>query len=233
MFREIEYPEEPQLPVLHIDGLALVGIALALYMAYYTIGQVFSRPQTSFLNPSPSENSALVLSTGSSLEQAQAFETQAESTEVYAAAVWDAPLNATGDPYTFLAPYPRYTLTQGPHGQSYGHLAIDLAAGRGSAIYSPINGAVVEVGDDQYGNTRLVIENEVYQVLLLHGDYTVSPGDLLRAGDLVGSESNHGYTMDMAGRLCRGAPACGNHTHLNVFDKTRGENVNPLTLLGD
>lgn len=233
MFREIEYPEETPLPALQIDGLALVGIALALYMAFYTLSQVFSHPQA---GPSAALQSApreLALPAPGNPELAQASASPSEQGALYAAAIWDAPPGATGDPYTFLAPYSDYTLTQGPHGQSYGHLAIDLAAGRGAAIYSPINGEVVEVGQDHYGNTRLVIENEVYQVLLLHGDYTVQPGDRLRAGDLVGSESNHGYTMDMAGRLCRGAPACGNHTHLNVFDKTRGENINPLTLIGD
>jgi hypothetical protein len=47
----------------------------------------------------------------------------------------------------------------------------------------------------------------------------------------VGVESNLGYTTDMAGVPCWGRD-CGYHTHLNVFDKRIGGNVNPLELLG-
>ncbi|GAB4581627.1 MAG: hypothetical protein Fur0022_43760 [Anaerolineales bacterium] len=136
-----------------------------------------------------------------------------------------------GDPLAFAAPYTDYTLTQGLHGQSYGHLAIDLAAGRGTPILSPINGVITGNYTDQYGNTTLVIENEVYRVLLLHGDYFVQVDTQVQLGQQVGTESNHGYTTDMAGNRCYGREWCGNHTHLNVFDKRTGANTNPLDLI--
>ncbi len=137
----------------------------------------------------------------------------------------------SGDPLAFAAPYTEYTLTQGLHGQAYGHLAIDLAAGRGSPVLAPINGIITDNTTDQYGNTTLVIENEMYQVLLLHGDFSATIGVEVHVGDQVGTESNHGYTTDMVGNLCYGAAWCGNHTHLNVFDKRVGTNINPLDLI--
>ena len=132
----------------------------------------------------------------------------------------------------FASPYHDYTLTQGPHGFSYGHMAIDIAAGKDAIIKSPIHGQVTALYVDEYGNPTLVIENEFYQVTMLHGKYKVAVGDQLEVGQMVGRESNLGYTTDINGRSCRNRE-CGYHTHLNVFDKRVGENVNPLTLLGE
>ena len=137
---------------------------------------------------------------------------------------------STIDNDAFASPYETYTLTQGLHGQSYGHLAIDIAAGKGAKIHAPINGVVSARFVDQYGNTTLVIENEHYQVLMLHGNYTVAEGAQVEIGQVVGTESNNGYTLDMAGRPCAGRD-CGYHTHLNVYDKQLGTNVNPLNLI--
>ena len=136
----------------------------------------------------------------------------------------------TGDPTLISAPYNKYTITQGLHGSSYGHMAIDLASGKGKPIKSPIFGEVTELYTDRYGNPTLVIENEVYRITLLHGKYTVEVGQQLRLGQVVGKESNKGYTTDMQGNLCR-QRQCGYHTHLNIFDKRVQANVNPLTLL--
>jgi murein DD-endopeptidase MepM/ murein hydrolase activator NlpD len=133
------------------------------------------------------------------------------------------------DPSAFAAPYDRYVVTQGLHGYSYGHAAIDLSGGKGSVIRSPIHGAVLDLYVDWLGNTTLVLQNERYQVTLLHGLYTVAVGDWVAQGDPIGSESNQGYTVDFQGRSCAGRN-CGYHTHLNVFDFARGENVNPLDL---
>jgi murein DD-endopeptidase MepM/ murein hydrolase activator NlpD len=137
----------------------------------------------------------------------------------------------TLDPLAFAAPYTDYTLTQGIHGASYGHMAIDLASGRGSPVLSPINGVITNNYTDQWGNTAILIENDVYRVLILHGDFFASTGTEVQLGDQVGTESNHGYTTDMNGNLCNGRVNCGNHTHLNVFDKRAGANTNPLDLL--
>jgi murein DD-endopeptidase MepM/ murein hydrolase activator NlpD len=128
------------------------------------------------------------------------------------------------------APYDEYTLTQGVHGASYGHMAIDLSAGKGAIIKSPIQGYVSDLFTDQYGNPILVIENDLYRVTMLHGKYKVSIGDQIQLGQMLGRESNLGLTTDMLGNSCQGRP-CGYHTHLNIFDKRLGRNVNPLDLL--
>lgn len=144
---------------------------------------------------------------------------------------------ASGEPaadpawHTLIAvPYDTYFLTQGIHGQSYGHYAIDIAAGNGSTIKSIINGYVTGAGYDQWGNTFIQIENDNYIVLYLHGVYTPAIGAVVAAGEAIGSESNIGYTLDMAGNLCAGRD-CGYHTHLNVYDKRVGTNIDPLTLI--
>ncbi|MBN2550155.1 MAG: peptidoglycan DD-metalloendopeptidase family protein [Anaerolineales bacterium] len=133
------------------------------------------------------------------------------------------------DPEAIAPPYDHYTLTQGPHGQSYGHLAIDISDGKGAVLKSPINGVVTALFTDDLGNTTLVIENEIYQVIMLHGLYTVSVGEQVALGQPIGKESNQGNTVDALGRSCRGRD-CGYHTHLNIFDKRLGANVNPLEL---
>ena len=143
-----------------------------------------------------------------------------------------AEINISTDMLTFAVPYKDYSITQGIHGLSYGHMAIDIAAGRGEAILAPINGEITQLYMDEYGNTTLVIENDVYQVMFLHGDFTVAIGDKLKIGQQIGTEGNNGYTMDMAGNLCYNREWCGNHTHLNVFDKRIQANINPLDLIG-
>ncbi len=138
---------------------------------------------------------------------------------------------AQADPTTFASPYDNYVVTQGPHDQWMGQLAIDIAAGNGATIKSPINGSVTEMFTDQWGNPNLIIENSVYKVTMMHGDYTVKIGDELTIGQPVGTESNHGYTLDWNGNLCTNRD-CGYHTHLNVFDKRINDNVDARILLG-
>ncbi|NPV75668.1 MAG: hypothetical protein HPY59_04755 [Anaerolineae bacterium] len=130
----------------------------------------------------------------------------------------------------FRAPYVQYFVTQGLHGFSYGQMAVDISGGKGAEIISPINGEVTAFYIDQSGNTTLIIENQVYQVTLLHGLYEVNIGDQLTIGQRIGMESNQGYTLDMQGNPCWGRD-CGYHTHLNILDKRTGQNVDPFTLL--
>lgn len=151
---------------------------------------------------------------------------QQRSTERQARPVEVLPLG----PDSFVLPYDDYILTQGPHGMSYGHYAIDIAAGKDAPIKSPISGAVTERYTDPIGNPFLVLENEYYEVTLLHGVYTVNVGDTVKLGDIIGTESNLGNTRDMSGRSCRNRD-CGYHTHLNVYDKKLRQNVNPLDLV--
>lgn len=127
-------------------------------------------------------------------------------------------------------PYDNYTLTQGLHGFSYGHMAIDISAGKGAIVKSPIEGYVSDLYTDQYGNPILVIENDNYRVTMMHGKYKVAIGDQIELGQMVGRESNLGLTTDMWGRSCRNRD-CGYHTHLNIFDKQVGANVDPLKVM--
>jgi murein DD-endopeptidase MepM/ murein hydrolase activator NlpD len=129
-----------------------------------------------------------------------------------------------------IAPYEEYALTQGLHGTSYGHLAIDIAAGQGATILAPITGKISEYYIDEYGNPTLVIENKKYRITLLHGKYSVSVGQKVKQGEPIGEESNLGYTLDMQGNSCAGRN-CGYHTHLNIFDKRLEQNVNPLEVM--
>lgn len=135
------------------------------------------------------------------------------------------------DPAAIIMPYDDYILTQGLHGQAYGHLAIDIKAGKGAIIKSPIAGTVTSLYTDEVGNPTLIIENDVYQVMMLHGVFTVKVGDQVEIGEPVGTESNLGNTRDAWGNSCRGRD-CGYHTHLNIFDKRLGVNVSPLEVLG-
>ena len=134
------------------------------------------------------------------------------------------------DPAAIAAPYAHYTVTQGLHGASYGHMAIDIAAGKGKTIKSPINGEISRLYTDRYGNPTLVIENKFYKITLMHGIYNVVVGERVKIGQAIGKESNKGYTTDMQGRPCQ-QRNCGYHTHLNIFDKRISKNVNPLKLL--
>jgi murein DD-endopeptidase MepM/ murein hydrolase activator NlpD len=187
---------------LRIDGLVLVAIGLIMVMAVSLISDRASSAASPPGNPIPTPT----------------------------AAITQAPPITYEDPATFEAPYDRYTVTQGPHGSWYGHMAIDIAAGKDTAIKSPISGMITDQFIDQWGNPNLVIENEVYRVTLMHGIYSVSVNTEVELGQIIGNESNIGYTTDMQGNLCAGRD-CGYHTHLNVFDKRLGENINPLELL--
>lgn len=127
-------------------------------------------------------------------------------------------------------PYEDYFLTQGPHGFSYGHSAIDISAGEGAEILSPIYGIVLANFVDELGNPTLILENELWQITLMHGEYILSTGEQVSLGQVVGYESNLGYTTDMQGRSCQGRD-CGYHTHLNIYDKRINANINPMDVL--
>lgn len=187
---------------IRIDGLVLVAIGLIVVMA----ASLISDHGSSAASQPPSTSIEL---TSDSLESSP---------------------EESLDPAAFAAPYDHYTVTQGPHGFSYGHMAVDLAAGKDTPIKSPINGTVTDLFIDQWGNPNLVIENDIYRVTLLHGIYSVAIGSKVVLGQEVGVESNIGYTTDMQGNSCAGRN-CGYHTHLNVFDKRLGENINPLDLI--
>ncbi len=192
----------PPLRVGRMDGMMFIALALVLFMGLHILADIYGpdRPVVAAAPPA-----ALQSEQGGGRLQ-------------------------LGDPEAIAVPYDKFVLTQGLHGFSYGHQAIDIAAGRGATIKSPISGEVTQKFIDGSGNTVLVIENEIYEVMLLHGIYRPEIGDRVRIGAPIGEESNIGYTTDMQGRLCAGRN-CGYHTHLNIVDKRVGGNVNPLEVL--
>lgn len=200
-----------------LDGLTIVGVAFLIFVVFNVlsdrgwfsgVSQIFNQPRAVSADASVTDKAA-----------AQGSGIQADAAAIQ-----------VDDPDALGWPYEHYEITQGPHGMSYGHIAIDLSAGEGAVILSPINGEVTQLFIDQYGNPTLILENSRYQILMLHGDYTVQVGQPVTIGQPVGTESNHGYTLDALGQLCAGRD-CGYHTHLNIFDKQLGTNVNPLEVL--
>ena len=194
-----------------VDGLTLVALALILFMGFNVLRDRV-RPAQAASGPAPLQVESIYVPKPALSQEGTAAQSEAELMAV-------------------ASPYDDYVLTQGLHGDSYGHMAIDLASGKGSKIHSPINGVITGRYTDEYGNPTLVIENDFYQVTLLHGEYTAEVGDQVLLGQVVGKESNQGYTADSYGRLCRGRKKCGYHTHLNIFDKRLQSNVNPLDLI--
>jgi murein DD-endopeptidase MepM/ murein hydrolase activator NlpD len=198
------------------------GIALAAFLLIF-FGAIMVYRDISTSNQTHSSGGGLVKS------QINAVSGDVQTGDRDVGSGQEAPITAELERRVF-APYEEYTLTQGPHGFSYGHMAIDISAGQGAIIKSPIEGYVSNLYTDQYGNPTLVIENDYFRVTMLHGKYKVAIGDQISWGQMVGRESNLGLTTDMQGRSCRNR-ACGYHTHLNIFDKQLGENVNPLELM--
>ena len=203
-----------------VDSMAIVSVAFLLFMLF------------SIVQDAQSSRPALVAVASGSEELVPAVVqpavVQNEAVENLPDVSQETDLNEM-DIDALAAPYESYAVTQGPHGFSYGHAAIDLSAGKGAVILSPINGIVTQLFIDDLGNTTLVIENDHYQVIILHGIYTVAVGDAVKLGQPVGQESNQGNTVDALGNSCRGRD-CGYHIHLNIYDKIMGVNIDPLQL---
>ena len=197
-----------------IDNLTLAAIAFIAFMAFILFREI--RLEPILVDDIPQKRESV------------ASDQQLQVSEVENSA--QVPGQVLVDETLISAPYDQYTLTQGPHGFSYGHMAIDIVAGKGAVIKSPISGRVTASYIDQYGNPTLVIENDVYRVTLLHGKYELAIDEEVKLGQPVGIESNLGYTTDWWGRSCRNRD-CGYHTHLNIFDKRIGGNINPLDVI--
>jgi len=213
---------QPQPRGLRIDGLALAALVI---VAFFIIQSVLDRDggqvKTEALDASRQIAETVEQTT---TEGTQIQPETADNVETVPAPVPVVDLMAVAYPYD------NYWITQGPHGFSYGHMAIDLAAGKGAPIKSPIHGQITGNYVDQYGNTTLIIENDYYVITLLHGNFSAQVGQDVTLGQVVGSEGNNGYTTDMQGVSCRNRD-CGYHSHLNVYSKVSQANVNPLTVL--
>lgn len=123
-----------------------------------------------------------------------------------------------------------YQITQGLHDRQYG-AAIDVKAGAGSTVYSSINGLVIRNHPNGEGTTTLIIRNSMYQLKLMHGNYTVNVGDMITAGQPVGTESNLGNVKDGYGKKCVPGTDCGNHTHINIVKLDKDVSIDPTNII--
>ena len=140
----------------------------------------------------------------------------------------------TPEPPAIIWPYAEgtFSTTQGDHGGSYGHRAIDIAAGKGAPILAPSDGEIITTGKDGWGNpiVEMIDENDQYRHQFLHGDYIVEEGQQVQQGEIIGYESNHGYTLCSDGGLGEGRD-CGYHSHWAAFDAVSGAPVYPGDLV--
>jgi murein DD-endopeptidase MepM/ murein hydrolase activator NlpD len=213
----------------HFDGLTITAIGVILLMGFGLLRDagLFGAGAKKVLSASsaaPTQAIAAMAEPGSAAVKAQSGTGGEKAKAARAAAA--QPINSDA----IAAPYDHFIVTQGIHGAEYGHMAIDISAGKGATIKSPINGTVTKLYIDDWGNPSLTIENDHYAVELLHGQFSVKIGDIVTIGQPIGKESNQGETFDGLGRSCAGRD-CGYHTHINVFDKKLGTNVNPFQVL--
>ena len=210
-----------------MDGLTLAALAFLFFLGFNLICDPGAARA-----PDTSRSERLVKAnapTGGELQATFGDMALASPGQSIAYAAQATPI---GDPGVDIIryPYDQFIVTQGPHGAEYNQMAIDISAGKGVTIRSPITGQVSALYVDEYGNPVLVLDNPRYTVMLYHGDFTVEVGASVAVGQPVGTEGNRGYTVDGFGQLCANRD-CGYHTHLNVFDKRQGVNVNPLQVL--
>ena len=121
-------------------------------------------------------------------------------------------------------PYEYGGITQDLHGNK----ALDYKAGEGIDVLSPISGTVIQNEITVSDNTTIVIENDCYMVKMYHGDWSAQVGTSVEIGDVIGTESNKGYTFTNEGETyCGTGSSCGHHTHLEVFDKVSNTYIDP------
>ncbi len=104
------------------------------------------------------------------------------------------------------------------------HNGIDVAAPAGTRVYAAGDGLVYATGTGTaaYGNWVVIKhtiskDGKVFNIYTLYGhlqSFTVSSGQIVRRGDLVGYEGNTGNTT----RLLYG-PERGYHLHFTIFDE--------------
>jgi murein DD-endopeptidase MepM/ murein hydrolase activator NlpD len=209
----------------HFDGLTIAAIGVIVLMGFGLLRDagIFGASAKKVLSASSAEpTQAISEAVAQSESGSGGAKAQAESVA--------SALAEQIDSDAIAAPYDHFIITQGIHGAEYGHTAIDISAGKGATIKSPINGTVTKLYIDDWGNPSLTIENDHYAVELLHGLFSAKVGDIVTIGQPIGTESNQGNTFDGMGRSCAGRD-CGYHTHINVFDKKLGTNVNPFLVL--
>ena len=104
------------------------------------------------------------------------------------------------------------------------HNGLDIGAPAGTLVYAAGDGEVYATGTGQaaYGNWVVIRhavkkDGQTFGIYTLYGHLrklTVTPGKLVKSGDLIGYEGNTGNTT----RLLYG-PERGYHLHFTVFDE--------------
>ena len=136
----------------------------------------------------------------------------------------DVPIEAAPGDELFAMIYPKgtYVVIGGVHGQSYDHCAIDVNAykGAGTPVFSPINGVVTQkYVQPKLKNTVIRIENSMYVVELLHGNWNkVRRGQRVSILEQVGTEASIGNST-------------GPHTHFHAQRRGGYPCVNPEKLV--
>jgi murein DD-endopeptidase MepM/ murein hydrolase activator NlpD len=116
------------------------------------------------------------------------------------------------------------------------HSGIDLAGSWDDPIYAIADGEVVSTKTGQVRNSsdpnapanyvRLIhnkgTENEFYSLYWHLNQVNVKKGDTVKAGQIVGTMGNSGYTLGNTGI----------HLHFAIQDKD-GHSINPLDVLND
>jgi murein DD-endopeptidase MepM/ murein hydrolase activator NlpD len=99
------------------------------------------------------------------------------------------------------------------HDPHYGsHTGDDFPVNEGTPVHTPMGGKVVWAGSNGPWGNLVVVENNGYQVWLAHlSSISVSVGDILNYGDVVGLSGNTGNST-------------GAHLHYGIKQKT-GENT--------
>lgn len=133
---------------------------------------------------------------------------------------------------------PGWVKSQDPHmGQ-----AIDVGAGSGKVIHSPICGWVKHngMGGHENANTMLVIDNSLYSITMYHGvfDSSLQVGSAVALGQAIGTESNIGWTYktiindlgEEEMEYCGAGSSCGYHTHISIWDARISAEVDISTI---
>ncbi len=119
----------------------------------------------------------------------------------------------------FIWPLPRDSFWISQRFRHGKHMAVDLAAPRGTPVYAADTGRVVKAGWSEIGyGYRIIIDHGIdYVTLYAHlSEYYVQPGDIVQKGEMIGRVGSTGNST-------------GPHLHFEIRDY--GYLIDPLLVL--
>ena len=119
----------------------------------------------------------------------------------------------------FIWPLPRDSFWISQRFKHGKHMAVDLAAPRGTPVYAADTGRVVKAGWSEIGyGYRIIIDHGIdYVTLYAHlSEYYVQPGDIVQKGEIIGRVGSTGNST-------------GPHLHFEIRDY--GYLIDPLLVL--